>query len=136
MSWMALSLPTGGVAILLYPIAGPIVHWSHGHAAKGFASLGVRLGVPIGSALVAGLLGTGIARVAGADALEAEDAGLVAGLITFLVSWPAAMVVDAAVLAKEPVPARTDGEDTGSVTVVPTFFRNDQRTTFGLVGSF
>ncbi len=84
-----------------YALGGPIVHWAHGHVGKGFASLGLRVGLPF----VAGLIGFAID--ASSHNCHSSDfcvdglAGLVVG--SFL-GYVGAVVVDSAALANERVP--------------------------------
>lgn len=76
-----------------YLFGGPIVHFAEGRAGRGFLSLGLRAGLPI-----AGLaLG---AALSNRDPLSTLGAG-VAG---FVLAMPAAIALDASVLAWRPRP--------------------------------
>jgi hypothetical protein len=70
-----------------YVVAGPIVHWTHGHFAKGLASFGGNVALP----LLAGAIG----------AAAAHDRGFVHGAALGFVLAP---IVDGVVLGWEDVP--------------------------------
>lgn len=72
----------------------PVVHFAHGHVGKGFGSLGLRLGLPVGGALIA----AAIARPCGGDFGCLGESAL-----GFLVGTGSAIAIDAAVLANEEV---------------------------------
>jgi hypothetical protein len=87
------ALRHAGVAT--YFAGGPLVHWARGHSRRGFASLGLRAGLPIGAALFAGGIGLGIDTASGSKTAEtAAGAAAALGIL-------AAPVLDAAVLAWE-----------------------------------
>jgi hypothetical protein len=81
---------------LTYALGGPIVHWAHLHGGIGAASLGLRLGLPVGL----GLVGLAIGSAVG----DGKDyAGIAGAALGFVVGFPAAIALDAAVLAREDV---------------------------------
>jgi hypothetical protein len=84
-----------------YAAGGPIVHWAHGRAGVGFGSLGIRIGAPIVGVAIGSAM---------ADCPEREDRGSWCGAgemaLGLLVGVGSAMAIDAAVLAREPAPAR------------------------------
>ncbi|MDI1444350.1 hypothetical protein [Polyangium sp. 6x1] len=85
-------------------MTGPIVHWSHGHAGKGFASLGMNIGGP----LLSGLLGLGVGSAVQRGSHDGSDFawGAVGGLIIGAASGAvAATIVDTTVLSTEDVNA-------------------------------
>jgi hypothetical protein len=83
-----------GIGIGGHLFAGPITHWGHGSAGRGFGALGINVGVPLG----AGLLGTAI------GAIDGDGYGLLIGAgIGGFVGIIAAPIIDIAALAYEPV---------------------------------
>ena len=111
----------------LYLAGGPVVHWVHGNAGRGFASLGLRVGAPV-------VLTYALVSTCDSDAeygcLGEAILGVTAGVVI-------AVVVDATVLARERVPAKEPTElALGPVKVTPTFAVTDKQTTLGLVGVF
>lgn len=73
-------------------IGGPIVHWTHGQVGRGFASLGLRVGLP-GLTLLAAWSSNDVVTL------------LVGGPIVMLTAW----VIDDALLARAPAPTATAG---------------------------
>jgi hypothetical protein len=69
-----------------YVLGGPIVHWGHGYAGRGWGSFGMRLGLPVGGAL--------LGLVADSHTSDAAVGGLVLGYL-------AAVVLDITVLGFE-----------------------------------
>lgn len=116
---LAIGLADGGsgwavLGGLGYVFGGPIVHWGHGHAGRGFGSMGLRIGLPLGTLLFA-------SEACDRSCDSAAVGGLVLGAI-------AAVAIDAGALARErPKP-------TAVVQVVPTLARD--RAGLGLVGAF
>ena len=84
-----------------YVLGGPAVHWAHGHGSKGLASLGLRVGAPV-AGMLAGLL-VGAAACDSSNDAEFVPCPVAFGGIGFLLGAVAAPIVDAAVLAREPV---------------------------------
>ncbi len=118
-------------------LGGPIVHWAHGHVGKGFASFGLRLGMP----LVAGAIGLGVGHLAApSEAGGMFPVGATLGTAAGLgLGYIGSIVVDTAVLAYEP--ASTPG---GAFAPPPSFawqptFGFDPRqdaASLGVAGSF
>jgi hypothetical protein len=106
-------------------LGGPIVHWAHGHVARGFGSLGINLGMPlVGSLVGLGVGSTWSARVA------AAGVGAAIGLV-------AALVLDVSLLAYDELPpAQTQARRTSRVVLLPDVQLSAGRTTFGVVGVF
>ncbi|MDB4933743.1 MAG: uncharacterized protein JWP87_715 [Labilithrix sp.] len=88
-----------GLAAASYALAPPIVHLAHGRPGIAAASLGLRLGVPVGGAM----LGAAVAGDCGGSfcRLGPAAAGFVVGMVV-------ATTIDAAVFAFEP---RRDDDD-------------------------
>lgn len=135
---------TGG---LIY-LGGPaVVHWAHGNVAKGFGSMGLRLGAPFAGAL----LGFGVGA-ASCSSDRTSCAAVGAGL-GFLGGYLAGIAVDAGLLAYEDVKAETPApaqsgarapaprvakapKASTSVTVLPSAAVTPQGGSVGLVGTF
>jgi len=90
----------GTLSFGTYLLGGPIVHWSHGHGWTGFGSLAARVGFPLGGALVGVLIG---AAACGSSEDEFIPCPVAFGAVGLLGGMVAAPIVDAAVLAREPV---------------------------------
>ncbi len=94
----ALSVP----ALLGYEFAPGVIHFAHGNPGRAFASMGVRLGVPLAAAFV------GATAASGCDDYGCEAGGAAVG---FLLGIGGAMAIDAAVFAYDeqspPPTART-----------------------------
>jgi hypothetical protein len=91
-------LVASGVAV--YFLGGPVIHWAHGHGRKGLGSLGLRVGLPLGGLIAGALLGS---VACGSGDSEFIPCPVVVGAMGFLGGAIAAPVVDAAVVAREPV---------------------------------
>ena len=103
-TWLALSG-------LTYSLGGPTVHWAHGNVGKGAASLGLRLGLPVGLGLLGYATGSALSGGKGYG-------GAVFGALGFVLGFPAAMAIDSAALAREDV--EEDEPDTqGKVQTTP-----------------
>jgi hypothetical protein len=118
-------------------LGGPIVHWAHGNLEEGFASLGLRVGMP----LVAGALGMGVGHLAApAESGAMFPVGVGIGAVVGLgLGYIGAIVVDTAVLAYEPSsPAGRTGARSPSFVWQPTvgFDPSRESATFGVAGSF
>jgi hypothetical protein len=91
--------PSGAISTPLvadYFLGPPIVHAAHGHADRAFASLGLRLAGPL-------LLVAGVGSFWGSGS-SSRDSGLGAGLMVLgVLAIPAAVAIDAAVIAREDV---------------------------------
>jgi hypothetical protein len=80
-----------------YEFAPGIVHFAHGNPGRGFASFGMRLGMPIAGAFL------GAATSSGCDGFECEASGAALGL---LLGMGGAIAIDAAIFAYDD-PERT-----------------------------
>ena len=131
-----------GVAVfsLGYTLGGPTVHWAHGHLERGFASLGLRVGAPIVTALLGGLVG--LAASPGSDSDGIEAGFVVGGAIGGIAGYVIAVAVDDCVLAREPVspppaPGTTAASPAPSFTLAPSFSRlREGGATLGVSGTF
>jgi len=113
----------GVLGSLGYLLGGPTVHWAHGHIGTGFASLGIRVAGPL-----AGLgVGAMIPGIAGKDNLAGALIGTACGAV-------AAMVVDAALLAREPAPP--DMVPDASFRFVPTWDPAHASAGLKMLGTF
>jgi hypothetical protein len=96
-----------GVALIVvgstgHAFTGPIVHWAHGHVARGFASLGITLGVP--SSIIGIVIATGYAAEPNC---RGDFCGLETVAIGFVSGWVAsylAPAVDVAALSYDELP--------------------------------
>ena len=118
-------LVASGVAV--YFLGGPAIHWAHGHGRKGLGSLGLRVGLPLGGLIAGALLGSVACR---SSDNEFVPCPVVIGALGFLGGAVAAPVVDAAVVAREPVT-----EPTGS-QLQAAFVPSGGGGTFVLAGRF
>lgn len=118
-------LVASGVAV--YVLGGPAIHWAHGHGRKGLGSLGLRVGLPLGGLIGGVLLGS---VACGSSDDEFVPCPAVIGALGFLGGAVAAPVVDAAVVAREPVT-----EPTGS-HLQAAFVPSGGGGTFVLAGRF
>jgi hypothetical protein len=104
---LAAEAPELGVALIItgsvgHGLTGPIVHWAHGHVARGFASLGITLGIP--SSITAIVIATGLVTDSGCNG---DFCGADAIYIGFLSGWIATVLapaVDVAVLSYDELP--------------------------------
>lgn len=108
-----LLVPSGA----LHALGGPIVHWSHGNAGRGFASLGLRLGLP----LVGALIGAATSNGSSTPAIVGGAAGSVVSI-----------VLDIAWLAREPRSPALSASRTPGVFASVT----QQGAALGVAGSF
>jgi hypothetical protein len=99
-----------GIGIAGHGLAGPITHWGHRHAGRGFGALGINIGVPLG----AGLLGLGLGAIGGGDFGAFIGAGI--GGFTGFVLAP---IIDVAALAYDPIPANDTPDLSERVSLVP-----------------
>jgi hypothetical protein len=109
----------GVTALATYLAGGPIVHAAHGNWGRAFGSLGLRLGAPIAGAF----LGAALEDCRGGDfcGFSGAAVGLVVGMGT-------AIVLDAAVLAREKVIEEP--------TLQPVVTTGKNGTYLGLAGRF
>ena len=102
----ALSIRAGSgelalVSLGTYVVGPPVVHFAHGNVAKGFGDFGLRLGLPVGGALV----GVGVGCLLGGCGGRGDFAGYAAafgGLVGGASGGVAAMILDWALLSREP----------------------------------
>ena len=133
----------GDLGLTLYLGGGPVVHFAHGNAAKGAGSLALRVAVPLGSALVGGLLGALVggspSGCSGFFCPSPAEIGIGAGVLLGLLG---ASIVDIAVLAYDahPVEPRPHAEPlrlhVAPVTGLPRDSSGHVTPTFGLAGAF
>ncbi len=117
-SALTASLFTLGIAG--YALGGPMVHFSQGHTGRGFASLALRVGLPV-------VLGFGAVQVFCESTRElCPLVAIPGGLLGILTAIP----VDAAVLARDYVPVQ------GGVRLAPTFYADQHQFGLGLSGTF
>jgi len=90
----------GTASFVTYLVGGPIIHWAHGHGAKGWGSLGLRVGLPLGGTLAGFLVGKAVCGDSNGDFI---DCPVVYGALGLLGGMVAAPVVDATIVAREPV---------------------------------
>ncbi|MDI1437147.1 hypothetical protein [Polyangium sorediatum] len=93
-------------------LTAPIVHWVHGNTGRGFLSLGLNVGLPVVSAMIA-------------DVGEARDMAIPLVLLS-VVAWP---VVDIAVFSYEEPdsePKRKRTSAMPSFTILPMIDRDKQ----------
>ena len=118
------ALTVSGFAV--YALGAPAIHLAHGQPHKVADSLVMRVGLPLGGALV-GVL-------AGAAACGRSDdevpCPLITGVLGFVAGGVAAMVLDAAIVAREPV-----GHPTGA-RFQTLFIPTSGGGTFALAGRF
>jgi hypothetical protein len=100
----------GGVLLvgsgLTYVLGGPIVHATHHKTRTAFGSFGLRLGLPVGGALVGAMVGVGSTQGCSVDSCGAG--GIVeGGLVGFALGVVTASAIDIGVLAYEDVPKST-----------------------------
>ena len=98
-------LVASGVAV--YFLGGPAIHWAHGHGRKGLGSLGLRVGLPLGGLIAGALLGT---VACGSSDNEIVPCPVAIGALGFMGGAVAAPIVDAAVVAREPVTPPTGSQ--------------------------
>lgn len=121
------------IGIGTYALGGPIVHWAHGNTGRGFVSLGVRV-VPAGLATLA--LYSNCRQPANNEKPD-EGISCAEGPITMgLIVIATAIVIDAAVLAREEVPVEQTAISLGPVRMMPGFGTTGSQTTFSLSGTF
>lgn len=72
-------------------LTGPVVHWAHGHVGKGFASLGLNVGLP------------GIGLLSGFAVGGSSWGGLFLGLMLGGIGYVAAPALDMGLLSTETV---------------------------------
>jgi hypothetical protein len=114
----------GAVGGVGYFFGGPIVHWSHGHVAKGFGSLALRVAATV-------VLGLGAAVCVSS---RSEDNTVPCGVAVLgVIAVPAAVTVDAAVFAYDDPPST---DRLAWTTLVPWVNRERSATGLTWVGRF
>jgi hypothetical protein len=89
-------------SVATFFVGAPVIHWTHGHVGRGFGSLGLRVGLPLGAFLAGALIGNAACGDSDSDnSLVGCPVGV--GAFAALAGLVAATIVDAAVLAREPV---------------------------------
>jgi hypothetical protein len=95
---------TGGVLTAVgagtFILVPPIIHWARGNVAKGFGSLGLRVGMPAGGTLIGGIVGVVASGNCSGDFCAFAGLAL-GGLIGGGLGIIGASVVDSAVLAHD-----------------------------------
>ncbi len=101
-----------------YLVGAPVIHWVHGNGGKGWGSLGLRAGLPIGGAIAGALIG---AAACGSSSNSEEFVPCPAAFagVGVLAGAVAAPILDAAVLAREPV-TPAPGPRLQAATFVPS----------------
>jgi hypothetical protein len=112
-----------------YSLGGPTVHWAHGNVGTGFASLGLRVGLPLTGALL------GAAAADCGSGGGGEFCGLGEVAVGLLLGMGAAIAIDSAVLAREPVePEPSVG--LRSLRVSPVIAADGSRAALVATGNF
>jgi hypothetical protein len=130
--------PVLALSGVTYALGGPIVHWAHLHGGMGVASLGLRLGLPVGL----GFLGVALGLAIDGGKRGFESASLVGGALGFVIGFPTAIALDAAVLAREDVEDEAPDAQTKAKLQRPSFeVRPDVQTSrtgaqLGVRGTF
>jgi hypothetical protein len=90
------------LGLLGYVAGGPTVHWAHGNVGKGFGSLGLRLGLPLGGLLL------GVAMAGGSCGTgNSCDNAILDIVLGFGIGFIAAPIIDVAALAYDDAPPKT-----------------------------
>jgi hypothetical protein len=116
------------VGLVGYLFGAPIVHAAHGHAGKPFASLALRVGMPIAGAFLGCAAAAGSGNSGGYACLGGAALGL-------LVGAGGAIAIDASVIAREDASERS-AKRTPSVGVMPSIALTPQRARIGFAGWF
>lgn len=127
----ALLTPVYGVGAIGLVFGGPIVHWAHGHAGRGFAVLGMNLGLTA--------VGFGLGLAVGAEASPRSEWGALSNAVVGSgVGLLTANIVNAAALSYEdaPSPVEVGARRPPRLTLVPQLDFAPGRAQFGLAGSF
>ncbi len=121
-----------GAGVGVYALGSPIMHLTEGNLAKGAASLGLRLGMPVGGFYV----GAGgcllVATSHHGSGLDDLFGCFLLGLVTGGAGLAGAVAIDYAILGKEKVPAAQPK----GVSWAPTFKPSKDGMTLGMVGSW
>ncbi len=117
-------------SVSTYVLGAPIVHFAHGHVGKGFGDLGLRLGLPVGGALV----GAGLACAFGGCSGKGDFAGYapaIGGVLGAASGGVAAMILDWALISREPAAPRA-----AKVRLTPSLAITPAGGSVGLGGAF
>lgn len=134
----------GWVWIGSYAFGPPVVHALHGRVGMAFADLGIRVGAPVVTTLIGGVIGCSKSSDGDFGDVTACATGLALG---FLVGYAGAIAIDAAVLAREKVEVDPQSEEAkelerekrkraSTFSIVPDMGLGQNRATFGLHGQF
>lgn len=105
--------PTTGAA--LYLTAAPGVHVLNGNIKRAGASIGARVGLPLGGALGGALMGAVLS-----DEHRRSESALALGAVGGVLGVLSAVTVDAAMIAKEPIPAEQKEQTSTVGSLRPT----------------
>lgn len=120
---------TTATGLLAYALAGPVIHGAHGQGGRALVSAGLRVGLPVISALAWNAIAQSSTRCAPDDFDCGDTTG--AALLGFGLGVLTAMVIDDSLLAG-PVKAKQPAR----VTWVPEVAATPQRVTLGVLGRF
>jgi hypothetical protein len=109
------------MGLLGYEFAPGIVHFAHGNPGRGFASFGMRLGMPLAGAFL------GAATASGCDGFQCEFGGAALGL---LLGMGGAIAIDAAVFAYDDA----ESSDDDDARLVPLLGLSPRSAWLGLGG--
>jgi hypothetical protein len=134
---VAAEAPELGVTLIVtgstgHVFMGPITHWVHGYGAKGWAAVGINVGVPIS------ISATAFANGYAADPdCRGDFCGLGTLLVSVLAGWVAvgiAPAIDIATLAYHKGPETPPAPGPKITGVVPML--GDKKTGLSIVGQF
>jgi hypothetical protein len=131
----AFTIPT---AISGMVFAGPIVHWAHGHVARGFGSLGLQF-AGAGVGMLAG--GTIVCSFGACSGSYGALGFLLGGAIGAPIGALTAFVIDVSVLSFDPHTDKAEADQAKglrapSFSLMPLVDIQPTRKTFGLAGTF
>lgn len=112
--------------ILGYELAPGIIHFAHRNPGRGFASMGIRLGMPLAGAFLGG------AAASGCHGQDCKASGIGVG---FLLGMGGAMAIDAALLAFDYPESRAHGASTVPSTLSPLLSLSPKHAFVGVRGA-
>lgn len=112
------------LSIGTYLLGGPVVHWLHGNAEKGFLSLGIRAAPTL---IIYGALSS--CDHGGGD-------GCVSLALVGVLGVLASIAVDSAAIARDKVPVEPPSLALGGVRLIPSVAATGKQTSFVLGGTF
>ncbi len=119
------------VATVAFVLGGPVIHVLHGKTRTGLYSLGLKIGLPVGGALIGAAVGSARCR-------REEDAAFLCGLgdvaVGLLVGYAVAEVIDVFILARK-YHTRYPSQDESRV-IVPVLRAQHGGASLGLAGRF